>query len=380
MAKRKSSQNKKHKASKNKALVPVVLSPIDTTPKPLLAMDGTNILDFSVKENEYYSREIIQGARNVFNLEKLDDEKTQDIREKNENNERFLAEGEKQIFALWHSIEALRIHNTLFVALFLISIGEILNKIKSTLPPHKFVKWRREVFHYKHERYLQQAQQLAAMGEFAKIYAAMGKKRLLALDHLRKSQNVEKCDALFEDNPFPEEVKDSLISAEDLKENPFPDSTEDLEGELLKEHTDAFITLNRLRQAGITFATFDQAYLLAAYNKNALGVKTVEKIGKWLNGKKHITTKKRWFDFFVMDKGKFPERVVSKPKSGDSLNQLFSNLISYCESKDFNDPEWLRDQKAKIDEKSIRDAYNWMIFVSKKLGIRFSKKRPSKSN
>jgi len=211
MGKKKTSQNKVHKNSKGKALVPEVLSPIDIVRVPFFAMDGTSHTEISIMQNEYYSREIIQGAREVFNLDRLDEEKNKDAEEKNQNNERFLVESEKQIFALWHSIEALTTHNTLFVVLFLIYIGEILNQIKLTLAPHKFTKWRREVFHYKHERYLQQAQQLANMGDFAKMYASMGKKRLLALDHLRRTQNVATCDVLFENNPFPEEVKDSLI-------------------------------------------------------------------------------------------------------------------------------------------------------------------------
>lgn len=374
MGNKKSSQKKVIKNPKKKTLIPTVLTPKDKTPAPLLAMDGTSHTEISIMQNEYYSREIIQGAREAFNLKKLEAEKTQDDREKNKNNERFLAEGEKQIFALWHSIESLTTHNTMFVVLFLICIGEILNKIKANLAAHQFVKWRREVFHYKHERYLQQAQQLAAMGEFARVYASMGKKRLLILDHFRKSQNNEKCDALFEDNPFPEEVVNSLISADELKKNPIPESTEDLEGELLKEHTDALITLNRLKKAGITFATFDQAYLLAAYNKNALGVKTAEKIQSLLNEKGNIRAKKQLFDFFVMDKGKFPGRAASNPKTADSLNQLFSNFVSYFESKDFNDVDWLIAQKAIIDEKLFFEAYKRMIFISKKFGIRFKKK------
>ncbi len=117
MGQKTSSQTKKSKDPKKKALVPVVLSPKDTTPAPL-AMDGTSHTEISIMQNEYYSREIIQGAREVFNLNKLDEEKNKDAEEKNINNERFLAEGEKQIFAMWHSIEALTTHNTLFVVLF----------------------------------------------------------------------------------------------------------------------------------------------------------------------------------------------------------------------------------------------------------------------
>ena len=175
-------------------------------------------------------------------------------------------------------------------------------------------------------------------------------------------------------------MADSLISADDFKKNPFPDSTEDLEGELLKEHTDALITLDRLRKAGITFATFDQAYLLAACNKNALGLKTVKKIRTWLNEKRSVVTKKKWFDIFVMDKGKFPEGISSNPKAGDSLNQLFSNLVSYCDNKDFNDVEWVRAQKEIIDENLFLDAHSAIKLIGRKFDISLSGSRLSKTN
>ena len=70
---------------------------------------------------------------------------------------------------------------------------------------------------------------------------------------------------------------------------------------LTTHNTDALITLTRLRKAGISFATFDQAYLLAACNKSALGVKTVDKIQNWLSGKGSTNIKKKWFNIFVMD-------------------------------------------------------------------------------
>ena len=189
----------------------------------------------------------------------------------------FLAEGERQIQRLWHGIEALTVHNTMFVVLFLLSIGEILNEVRNQLVTSEFVKWRRRVFHPKQERYLQQAQQLAKMGDFAKKYASMGKKRLLILDKLRKDEDKETYEALFEDHPIPEEVENGLLDDEQIRQNPFPDSTEDFEGDLLKEHVDALITFHRLKKAGINFVTFDQAYLIAAYKKNAIPSKNRKK-------------------------------------------------------------------------------------------------------
>ena len=81
-----------------------------------------------------------------------------------------------------------------------------------------------------------------------------------------------------------------------------------------------------------------------------------------------------------MNKGIFPERISSNPKSGDSLNQLFSNLVSYCDSKDFNDVEWLKVQIEIIDKNLFRDAHKAIKFIGNKFGIKLSEKKPPKTN
>jgi hypothetical protein len=178
---------------KQKLITPVVVEPKDKKP-PLFATDNTGVTDFNI-QNINYATEIIPAARKAFNTKRLK-------QEKKNGTEAFLREGERQIFKLWHSVVALDTHNTLFVTLFLISIGKILNEISKTLKPHEFSKWRQKTFHYKHERYLQQAQQLAKIGPFAEKYAAMGKKRLLALDHLRKTKKVDDCKELIKEHPL----------------------------------------------------------------------------------------------------------------------------------------------------------------------------------
>jgi len=100
----------------------------------------------------------------------------------------------------------------------------------------------------------------------------------VSLGHLRKADDLDSCNKLFDDNPFPEEVTDNILPAEYFDEHSFPDSTEDIDGELLNEHVNAKIIYQRLINAGINFVTFDQAFLLAAYHKNAIGIKTAEKI------------------------------------------------------------------------------------------------------
>ena len=108
--------------AKPKALVPDAVDKGGSIPSPL-TMDSTSHQEISIMQNSHYSSEIIQSARDSFNLKKLADEKKI-------GKDRFLREGERQIFKLWHSIVALETHSTMFIVLFLVSIGEILNEIK----------------------------------------------------------------------------------------------------------------------------------------------------------------------------------------------------------------------------------------------------------
>ena len=201
MAGKKASQLKKDQG-KEASLTPEVLSPEVRSPQTF-AMDGTSHVEISAMQNAYYSKEIIEKTRDGFSIERLRAKIA-------DNKSEFLAEGERQIHELWHGIEALTVHNTMFVVLFLLSIGEVLNEVRNQISQTEFVNWRRRVFNPKQERYLQQAQQLAKMGDFAKKYASMGKKRLLILDKLRKDEDKDTYEALFAEHPIPEEVEDSL--------------------------------------------------------------------------------------------------------------------------------------------------------------------------
>jgi hypothetical protein len=367
---KKTTRIKAQRAQNKKALVPEVLSPDAEFPSQF-TMDGTRHTEISDMKIEDYSQKIILKARGAFDPGKL-------RAEKNRGEKPFLAEGEKQIFALWHGIEALTTHNTLFVVLFLISIGEILNEISSTLKPRDFVRWRRETFHHKHERYLQQAQQLAKMGNFAKQLASMGKKRLLSLDRLRKIENLNNHKQLFDQHPLPKEVKENLVPIKTLKTNPIPDSTEDLDGDLLKEHVDAIITQHRLVSAGINFASFDQAFLLAKYNKDAIPIKMAEKIKKYLDARTTSKAREKLFDDFVMDKGKFPFDGRANSKSGASLNQILAEFVDYCEDKDFSDKDWIESQRNMIQESLLMDTYKYMRIIGRKFKIKLSGNNQSK--
>jgi hypothetical protein len=363
MNKAKTLQAKK-KQGKKTSKVPVVMSSRANLSQPL-AMDGTRHSEFSARQNIYYSKEIIEETRAAFSIERLKSKFADDNRE-------LLAEGERQIHKLWHGIEALTVHNTLFVVLFLLSIGEILNEIRSQLSIDDFVKWRRRVFPPKQERYLQQAQQLAKMGDFAKKYASMGKKRLLIIDKLRKVEDKATYEALFEEHPIPEEAEEGLLDDEEIRQNPFPDSTEDLEGDLLKEHVDALITFHRLKNNGTGFVTFDQAYLIAAFKKNPITIKAAKNISDWLDEKGNIRQKKKWLNILIMNKMVFPERHPRQSAPRDSLNYMLANFVEYCKECDFTDQEWLSRQSELIDDEIVRQSNIYLKAVARKLGVRLS--------
>jgi hypothetical protein len=341
------------------------IAPVKKTPKPHLAMDGTSHSEISIMRNEYYSKEIIDEAREAFDLDRLKAKIS-------DGKATFLHEGQYQIYKMWHSIEALSVHNTMFVVLFLINIGKILNEVRSQLTRTEFVKWRRDVFPPKQERYLQQAQQLAEMGILAERYASMGKKRLLMLEKLRKDENKETFEALFDDHPVPEEVEETLPDEEEIKTRLFPDSTEDMNGDLLQEHVDAMITFNRLKAAGITFTTFDQAYLIAAYKRDAITIKRAKKLAAWLNSKGNLRQRKKWFDFYTMNKGVFPDSQSRSSSTRDSVNYMLGNFNDFCTKSDFSDQEWIEKQKILIDENILRQSYNWLKIVARKMDIRLT--------
>jgi hypothetical protein len=357
------SQKAKKKSQKTKVKVPEVMD----QGAPVPVMDGTAHTQISVMQNVKYSEEIIQEARRVFNLERLEGEKSK-------GTDQFLIEGEKQILTLWHSIVALDTHNTMFVVLFLIAIGEILNQVKSELKPHEFAKWRREVFRHKHERYLVQAQQLANMGQFAKVYASMGKKRLLALDHLRREIfDSDSCDEIFTKFSLPEPITESAKATQvHLQNNPIPDTTADLDGDVLKEHVDAIINYNRLTKAGLDFVSFDQAGLLAGYEKEALKKETVKKIVRWLNDDKRADDKAGWFDVLVMNKLHFPRDDAAELRDKESLMRLLIDFTNHCQGVDFSDAGWIESQKTNIDEGTLCEANRYIKKIGRVVGIRFS--------
>ena len=198
----------------------------------------------------------------------------------------------------------------MFVVLAMIQIGRILNEIYQALnnDRSKYATWVKENFGSQHTRYFQQSRQLLSMGDFAIKYSSLGKNRLLQVDRLHNKEQYQ----------------------EIIKQHPYPDITEDRKGLIFNEHTDAAVTLYNLKQGGVDFADFDQAYLLSCFNKHWIEQKTVKKIKDWLDTFSTPEEKERAFDDYILNKMAFPpEREYQVVGNLQSLNTILSNLIIY---------------------------------------------------
>lgn len=267
-------------------------------------MDSTSVIEISFMHNENYAPEIISKIIKPDHVSRL-------LAIRNSGDvPGFLNEGKKQIIDICRGIDSLEVHTSMFVVLAMMQIGRILNEIYQTLGNNrsKYAKWVKENFGSQHTRYFQQSRQLLSMGDFAIKYSSLGKNRLLQVDRLQNKEQYK----------------------EIIEHNPYPDITEDRKGLIFNEHTDAAVTLYNLKQGGIDFADFDQAYLLSCFNKHWIEQKTVKKIKDWLDTFSTPEEKESAFDNYILNKMVFPsDREYQEVGSLQSLNTILSNLINY---------------------------------------------------
>lgn len=308
-----------------------------------LAMDTTSVNEFKFVDNTKYSHEIIDGARAVYNPDKLESLKTQrDLTE-------FYAEGKSQILAQWHADQALNVHTDMFRVVFQINVGEILNTIEPTFKKKAdYTAWIKDNFEDKHIRYLQQARQLADMGDFARNYAAAGKNRLLALENLRKVEKKRECEALFNNYPL-------------------PDMTEDGDGQLLKRQIDSVITLHRLQKAGLRSATFEQAALIASYNQDAMAVKTAEEVSTWLEQNPE-EERPALFDRYIQDEMTYPSERPYIPAPKASLDKILADLLNCYGSANLDDDAWIAKQRELNLRNSLLRAQQFITQLIDRIG------------
>jgi len=291
-------------------LLPPVIGLSDSQSQTLPAVldhtmfDSTSVIEISFMKNEKYAPEIIQKIMSPESVKKI-----LTLRDKNKVPE-LLTEGKKRIIEICKGIESLKVHTSMFIVLAMMVIGRILNEIYIALGSNRseYAKWVKKNFGGHHRRYFQQARQLVAMGDFANKYSSLGKNRLLQINRIQDINEYK----------------------EIISEHPYPDISVDMKGKIFTEHTDAVISLYNLRQGGIDFAEFDQAYLLGTFNKQWIEQKTVKQIKEWLDKFPTIEEKKEKFDDYIMNKMAIPSDREYQPVGNlQSLNKILADLVSY---------------------------------------------------
>lgn len=295
-------------------------------------IDNTSVTEISLMRNDKFAPEIIQKIMNPEHVKKI-----VALREKNKVPE-LLSEGKKRIIYICKGIDSLKVHTSMFIVLSMMVIGRILNEIYTSLGSNRseYAKWVKKNFGGHHRRYFQQARQLVAMGDFATKYSSLGKNRLLQINR----------------------VQDIEAYKEIIRDHPYPDISTDMKGKIFTEHTDAVISLYNLRQGGIDFAEYDQAYLLGTFNKQWIEQKTVKQIKDWLDKFPTIEEKKERFDDYIMNKMAIPSDREYQPVGNlQSLNKILADLVS------FNQRYVERgetDALNSVDDKIWTDAVNAM--------------------
>jgi len=291
-------------------------------------------------ENDKYSEEIIHEAKRVFDPEKLR------ALEKEDRN-KYYEEAKLQINKICQSIDALKVHTSLFEVTFLINLGYLLDAIYPTFQKRSsYTHWLENNFAGHSLEYFQHARRLAHMGETAIKFRSLGVNRLLEVDRLERDLG----------KPL-DEI---------LKEHSFLDTSEDLGGSLFKTQVDGILTYYRFIKAGVDNIKMEQALQLVQYSQKDIEVKEVKRCKKKYD---EATDKNQFINKYVMDKMALTGDMVSKSVSQESLNKMLAELNDYFEKR-VNHSEWLKNQKELLDLNIFYRAYGHLTWLKKKLRAR----------
>jgi hypothetical protein len=309
--------------------------------------DSTNLIDVSLMENDGFSSELLQNSNDCYDIEQV-----VELR-KGGNNEACRTEGERQVKALEKSRHGLNMYNAKYGCIILYQQGVLMEEVeKSFEKKGEFTEWRGGKFQNQHLRTLQHAQKLAKMGPGVLRYAAIGVARMLALATVKnKTEGLD-------------------LKAIEQK-HPFPDLSEDENGNLFSEHADSIITLYRLQTdgkkaelKGIPFVTFDQAALIAAIKKEAIKVRDADSLKRVISDE---ANKPAFFERYLLNKA-----VLNNKPSEEkifSLDSLLGEFLSNCTDEKLDDEAWIESHKAKFTESTIVAAYKRILNVAQKFNV-----------
>lgn len=303
-----------------------------------LVNDSTSHLEISFMQNDNYSKEIIDGAKRVFNLEKL--------RGLSDNHDKYLKEAKLQLNKLCQSIMGLKVHTDLFTVTFMINLGYLLKEIRPTFKTDAtYYTWLTHNSGGYSFGYFQHAIKLADMGETAINYRSLGVNRLLEVERLERDLGKS-----FD---------------EILKEHLFLDTTKDFDGSQFKTHVDAIISYYRLKKKGIDQVKWEQVLQTVQYNHRDIEVREVNRIKK---GYDKAPDKNEFLDQYVQEKMTISEPKASRSVSEKSLNLMLAMINEYFEQKGRTNFEWIKEQKKLLGDSSLLDtAYKNLAWLKKKL-------------
>ena len=133
-------------------------------------------------------------------------------------------------------------------------------------------------------------------------------------------------------------------------------------------YLDTVVTLFRFKKVGMDFVNRDQAILISLYKKGAIPVSTAKEIKEWLNEQEE-EKRQELFDAFVLDKMKYPTERKKGESPKDSLDKMLVSLIDVCKAGDFEDEDWIEEQRMLIDTKWIEEVQDLLDRLKAKLDM-----------
>ena len=121
--------------------------------------------------------------------------------------------------------------------------------------------------------------------------------------------------------------------------------------------------------AEVDFIEFEQAALIAAFSHRPIKVKDATDVKEWLDKYEEVDDKKKAFDFYVFNKGSFPDSDPNASRQSISLTQYIADLVAFSEKADIGNDQWIEEQKEKISDSELVKAYQFISRLAEKLEI-----------
>ncbi|MDQ1326862.1 MAG: hypothetical protein QG641_142 [Candidatus Poribacteria bacterium] len=313
------------------------------------------------------SENLLKVEQEVENAEKTVEEKTKII----------IAKSEEEVIKLCEELDQLESSSSPRLCELQIKLGDFLDKIEEKFSTKSdYIKWLngyKQEHGARHTRMFQRAKQLRRIGKFAENHIHIGIFRLLEWDQMLnyKLKNKKKGNA-----------KNNLTIEQKIKEKEkisnqilakYSDSVQNNK-KLEKEEVSAIITIERFRNVGIKYITFDQSKKMVEQEYGSIKATKVQEVKNWLESLGNIDDEKRERkinEFIDAKMMRYPDDW--EPESGGkkvSVKTFFKKFISIGDKVDFDNGELIFDQKVltKQEEKELEKFFEILGKFQNKIG------------